>query len=163
MAPKTSTAGKTGQSASAPPEAADVIPLRYGDDPYVWACWLYYEDGRTQSEIAEIMGISRATVNSYLADARSRGIVNISLEPSRLSSITIAQELKRHFHLQDCYVVPNDEGKEPLIDRLGKAGGPGARRTVRGRQRGTPRRQAIVAPRHRRMKAQHDQGIAEGD
>jgi len=122
MAPKTSTAGKTGQSASAPPEAADVIPLRYGDDPYVWACWLYYEDGRTQSEIAEIMGISRATVNSYLADARSRGIVNISLEPSRLSSITIAQELKRHFHLQDCYVVPNDEGKEPLIDRLGKAG-----------------------------------------
>ncbi len=120
MAPKISTAAKTGQTAPADTGAA--IPLRYGDDPYIWACWLYYEDGRTQSEIAGIMGISRATVNSYLADARSRGIVNISLEPSRLSSITIAQELKRHFHLQDCYVVPNDDNGDPLIDRLGKAG-----------------------------------------
>ena len=73
MAPKTSTAGKTGPSASAPPEAADIIPLRYGDDPYVWACWLYYEDGMTQGEIAEAMGVSRATVNSYLADAREKG------------------------------------------------------------------------------------------
>jgi len=96
--------------------------LRYGDDPYVWACWLYYEDGKTQGDIAEIMGISRATVNSYLADARSRGIVNISLEPSRLSSLSIAQELKRHFGLHDCLVVPSDDGSRPLIDRLGTAG-----------------------------------------
>ncbi|WP_341486914.1 bifunctional sugar-binding transcriptional regulator/dihydroxyacetone kinase subunit DhaK [Pararhizobium sp. A13] len=98
------------------------MPLRYGDDPYVWACWLYYEDGRTQGDIAEIMGISRATVNSYLADARSRGIVNISLEPSRLSSLSVAQELKGHFGLNDCLVVPSDDGSRPLIDRLGAAG-----------------------------------------
>lgn len=98
------------------------MPLRFGDDPYVWACWLYYEDGRTQGEIAEIMGISRATVNSYLADARSRGIVNISLEPSRLGSLSIAEEIKRHFGLQDCLVVPSDDGARPLIDRLGVAG-----------------------------------------
>lgn len=123
MASKTSptgklTAGKTGQT-----DVADAMPLRYGDDPYVWACWLYYEEGRTQHDIAEIMGISRATVNSYLADARSRGIVNISLEPSRLSSLAIAQELKRHFGLQDCLVVPSDDGSRTLIDRLGTAGG----------------------------------------
>ncbi|NTI44003.1 bifunctional sugar-binding transcriptional regulator/dihydroxyacetone kinase subunit DhaK [Rhizobium rhizogenes] len=122
MTGKTSSVGKTGVGKAGVPETSDVMPLRYGDDPYVWACWLYYEDGRTQGDIAEIMGISRATVNSYLADARSRGIVNISLEPSRLSSLSIAMELKRHFGLHDCLVVPSDDGTRPLIDRLGTAG-----------------------------------------
>ena len=64
----------------------------------------------------------RATVNSYLADAREKGIVNISLEPARLASLTIAQELKRHFGLADCLVVPSDDNARPLIDRLGVAG-----------------------------------------
>ncbi|MDK4718093.1 bifunctional sugar-binding transcriptional regulator/dihydroxyacetone kinase subunit DhaK [Rhizobium sp. CNPSo 3968] len=122
MTGKASSAGKNSASKAGVPDATDSMPLRYGDDPYVWACWLYYEDGKTQGDIAEIMGISRATVNSYLADARSRGIVNISLEPSRLSSLSIAQELKRHFGLHDCLVVPSDDGSRPLIDRLGTAG-----------------------------------------
>lgn len=76
----------------------------------------------TQSEIAEAMGVSRATVNSYLADAREKGIVNISIEPARLASLTVAQELKRHFGLTDCLVVPSDDNARPLIDRLGAAG-----------------------------------------
>lgn len=118
MTAKTSSARKN----NAADAAAEPIPLRYGDDPYVWACWLYYEDGMTQGDIAETMGISRATVNSYLADARARGIVNISIEPSRLSSLTIAQELKRHFGLHDCLVVPSDDNARPLIERLGAAG-----------------------------------------
>ncbi len=101
MTAKTSSARKNGVARGGTAETAEPIPLRFGDDPYVWACWLYYEDGMTQGDIAETMGISRATVNSYLADARARGIVNISIEPSRLSSLTIAQELKRHFGLQD--------------------------------------------------------------
>ncbi len=122
MTGKASSIGKNGASKAGVPDVTDAMPLRYGDDPYVWACWLYYEDGKTQGDIAEIMGISRATVNSYLADARSRGIVNISLEPSRLSSLSIAQELKRHFGLNDCLVVPSDDGTRPLIDRLGTAG-----------------------------------------
>ncbi|MFB2565748.1 bifunctional sugar-binding transcriptional regulator/dihydroxyacetone kinase subunit DhaK [Rhizobium sp. IMFF44] len=122
MTGKASSVGKNSASKTGVPDATDSMPLRYGDDPYVWACWLYYEDGKTQGDIAEIMGISRATVNSYLADARSRGIVNISLEPSRLSSLSIAQELKRHFGLHDCLVVPSDDGSRPLIDRLGTAG-----------------------------------------
>ncbi|WP_416068405.1 bifunctional sugar-binding transcriptional regulator/dihydroxyacetone kinase subunit DhaK [Rhizobium sp. ZK1] len=118
MTAKTSSARKNGTADI----AAEPIPLRYGDDPYVWACWLYYEDGMTQGDIAETMGISRATVNSYLADARARGIVNISIEPARLSSLTIAQELKRHFGLHDCLVVPSDDNTRPLIERLGSAG-----------------------------------------
>lgn len=82
---------KSVSSKDSPSEPFDAMPLRYGDDPYVWACWLYYEDGMTQGDIAEAMGISRATVNSYLAEARERGIVNISIEPARLASLTVAQ------------------------------------------------------------------------
>src|SRR6218665_2053062 len=122
MTTKSPLMRKTGGARSGPVEVAETIPLRYGDDPYVWACWLYYEDGMTQGEIAEAMGVSRATVNSYLADAREKGIVNISIEPARLASLTIAQELKRHFGLSDCLVVPNDDNTRPLIGRLGAAG-----------------------------------------
>lgn len=122
MTIKTPSPRKGAASRSGTVDASDAIPLRYGDDPYVWACWLYYEDGMTQGEIAEAMGVSRATVNSYLADAREKGIVNISIEPARLASLTIAQELKRHFGLTDCLVVPSDDNARPLIDRLGAAG-----------------------------------------
>ena len=121
MTAKSPLMRKTGGARSSPVEVAETIPLRYGDDPYVWACWLYYEDGMTQGDIAQTMGISRATVNAYLADARERGIVNISIDPARLSSLTIAQQLKQHFGLQDCLVIPSDDSR-PLIDRLGNAG-----------------------------------------
>ncbi|SIR32571.1 dihydroxyacetone kinase, N-terminal domain [Rhizobium sp. RU20A] len=98
------------------------IPLRFGADPYVWACWLYYEEGLTQGDIASTMGISRATVNAYLADARERGIIQITLDPARLASLHLAQELKRHFGLHDCIVAPTRDDGEALIDRLGAVG-----------------------------------------
>ncbi|WP_104663520.1 bifunctional sugar-binding transcriptional regulator/dihydroxyacetone kinase subunit DhaK [Ensifer adhaerens] len=121
MTTRASSSRKGGANRGAAIDTSDAIPLRYGDDPYVWACWLYYEDGMTQGEIADAMGVSRATVNSYLAEAREKGIVQISLEPARLASLTIAQELKRHFGLTDCLVVPSDDNARPLIDRLGVA------------------------------------------
>ena len=65
----------------APVEAGGGTPLRFGDDPYVWASWLYYQEGMTQNDIAQMMGISRATVIAYLNEARERGIVNIAIEP----------------------------------------------------------------------------------
>ena len=35
-------------------------PLRFGEDPLLWAAWLYYEEGLTQGDIAAQMGVSRA-------------------------------------------------------------------------------------------------------
>ena len=74
--------------------AAGAPPLRFGDDQYVWASWLYYQEGMTQNDIAQAMGISRATVISYLNEARERGIVNISIEPGRLASLTLMLRLR---------------------------------------------------------------------
>ncbi|WP_082639879.1 bifunctional sugar-binding transcriptional regulator/dihydroxyacetone kinase subunit DhaK [Aureimonas sp. AU20] len=104
-------------------DAAIPVPLRFGDDPQLWAAWLYYEEGLTQGEIADAMGVSRATVNATLADARERGVVDITIEPQRLAAVTLAREVKRHFGLHDCLVVPNGGEAGQLIDRLGRAGG----------------------------------------
>lgn len=97
-------------------------PLRFGEDPLLWAAWLYYEDGMTQGDIATQMGISRASVNAYLADARERGIVSIEIDPDRFRALSIAQTLQEHFDLMDCLVIPSDGRGKPLIDRLGDAG-----------------------------------------
>ncbi|MFB2551984.1 bifunctional sugar-binding transcriptional regulator/dihydroxyacetone kinase subunit DhaK [Ensifer soli] len=111
------------------------MPLRFGNDPLVWACWLYYEEGLTQGDIARTMGISRATVNAYLADARERGIIRITLDPSRLASLNLAQTLKRHFGLHDCIVAPTGDDGLALIDRLGVVGAQVLEKLVRSGDR----------------------------
>lgn len=103
-------------------DAEAFIPLRFGDDPLLWAAWLYYEEGLTQGAIAEQMGVSRPSVNAYLADARSRGIVNIEIAPEKFRDLTIAKALRDHFGLQDCLVIPTDGSERLLINRLGDAG-----------------------------------------
>lgn len=103
-------------------EAKPRAPLRFGDDPLLWAAWLYYEDELTQSEIATVMGISRPTVIAYLAEARERGIVNISINGDRFRALSLARQLSAHFGLKDCLVIPAEGGAASLIERLGRAG-----------------------------------------
>ncbi|MEQ5777217.1 bifunctional sugar-binding transcriptional regulator/dihydroxyacetone kinase subunit DhaK [Thalassospira sp. NFXS8] len=96
-------------------------PLRFGDDLLLWAAWLYYEEGLTQGEIADHMGVSRPSVNAYLADARVRGIVNIEIDPERFRALSIARDLQEHFGLDDCFVIPSTGSDSPLVNRLGAA------------------------------------------
>ena len=98
------------------------LPLRFGGDPLLWAAWLYYEEGMTQGDIAVAMGISRPTVNAYLADARTRGIVSIEIAPEKFRQLSLAQSLKEHFGLADCLVIPSTGGERTLTERLGAAG-----------------------------------------
>lgn len=96
-------------------------PLRFNEDPLLWASWLYYEEGLTQNEIALQIGASRPTVNAYLAEARSKGIVDISISTEMLRSTTLSGALTERFGLDDCLIVPNDGGDRSLIERLGVA------------------------------------------
>lgn len=114
--PKSRSAAKTVAQAAGHP------PLKYGDDPLLWASWLYYEEGLTQGQIAAEMNVSRPTVNAYLADARAQGIVNISIEGERLKTLSIAGQLQERFGLDECLVIPSDGGERSLFDRLGAAG-----------------------------------------
>lgn len=99
------------------------MPMRFGEDPLLWASWLYYEEGLTQGTIAEQMGVSRPSVNAYLAEARARGIVNVEIAPEKFRSLSVAKALRDHFNLQDCMVIPTEGVDRPLITRLGEAGG----------------------------------------
>lgn len=103
-------------------DASGAIPLRFRDEPLLWAGWLYVHDGLTQRQIAAVMGVSRATVNAYLAEARSRGIVRVSIDPNSLGATEGAQRLKERFGLSDCVVIPSAGGDRSPIDRLGEAG-----------------------------------------
>ncbi|WP_082653111.1 bifunctional sugar-binding transcriptional regulator/dihydroxyacetone kinase subunit DhaK [Aureimonas sp. AU22] len=107
------------------------IPLRFGDDALLWASWLYHEEGMTQGDIAAEMGISRASVNAYLAEARTRGLVTIEIEPRQFRALTLAEALRTRFDLEDCLVVPTSGGERSLTARLGAAGAQALARFVR--------------------------------
>lgn len=102
--------------------AAAPMSLRFGNDPLLWACWLYYEEGLKQGEVAEKMGVSRASVNNYLAEAKAKGIVEITIQIDKLQTLSVARALKEHFGLQECLVIPSEGADAPLIERLGSAG-----------------------------------------
>lgn len=77
------------------------------------------------------MGLSRATVNATLAEARERGVVRIAIDPLSLSALDLAEGVRRRFGLYDCLVVPSGGPPGQLIERLGTAGGMALRRFVR--------------------------------
>lgn len=98
------------------------VPAEFGGDPIVWAAWLYYEDALNQSEVAERLGVSRATVVNYLQEARQRGIVRISIAAEALGSLRLSQEVAEAYGLAGCYLIPSGGSGQPLYERLGHAG-----------------------------------------
>ena len=97
-------------------------PAVYQCDPLLWASWLYHHDEMTQSQIADLMGVSRATVVNYLQQARERHYVKVVVRNELLSSIDLAVQIKRAFGLMECMVIPGDGGLKPPRERIGKAG-----------------------------------------
>lgn len=61
---------------------------------------LYYEEGRTQSEIATQFSISRPKVSRKLAEARERGIVKIFIDDAIDDISEMEQQLLTAFHLK---------------------------------------------------------------
>jgi deoxyribonucleoside regulator len=80
-----------------------------GENAVTEVAWLYYHDGLNQKDIAEALGISRATVVNYLQEAREKGLIRITLAAPAFTTHRLAVELCRRFGLTAAYVVP-DEG-----------------------------------------------------
>src|SRR5689334_9019422 len=93
-----------------------------GMEPIVAAAWLYYQDGLTQSEIAGLLGVSRATVVNLLAESRRRGLVNVAVDTDHLERIALARDVCARYGLDDCIVIPDDGGAVHPSDRIGAAG-----------------------------------------
>lgn len=85
--------------------------------------WFYYMENRTQGEITERLGLTRARVNRMLAEARESGIVQITLNSSFASCAALEHALKQRYGLRDAVVIPTPENPDLLLGLLGMAAG----------------------------------------
>lgn len=102
-----------------PGRAGAAVPPQFGD-VVVWAAWLYYVDEMTQAEIALRLGVSRASVANYLAEARRTGVVSIRLDPAAVARTESSRRLAERFGLEAATVVPSTGQIETA--RIGAAG-----------------------------------------
>ncbi len=73
---------------------------------------MYYVEGRSQAEIAELIGYSRPTVSKLLTEARRRNMVRISIEHPLEQAFELERQLAKRFRLKVA-VVAQVEGRSP--------------------------------------------------
>jgi DNA-binding transcriptional regulator LsrR (DeoR family) len=72
------------------------------------AAWLYHVGGHTQDEIATQFNVSRPGAQRLLALAREAGLVKVHIDHPVAECMELAGQLRRHFELDFCDVVPAD-------------------------------------------------------
>lgn len=83
---------------------------------------LYYEEGRTQEDIARECGISRPIISRLLKQARDEGIVQITIVDPFQYNLQLAERLRAATGLSDIIVCPGpDSGASSLLRHLGLA------------------------------------------
>lgn len=89
----------------------------------VRAAWLYYMEGLTQDRIAAQLGLTRLKVNRLLAEARTTGVVGITINDRLASCVALEEQLKRRCALREAVIVPTPEDPAMLPVLLGRASG----------------------------------------
>jgi DNA-binding transcriptional regulator LsrR (DeoR family) len=87
----------------------------------VKAARLYYEEGRSQNEIATTLQVSRSSVSRMLTAARERGIVRIQINDPAGRDLELEGELSERFGLRDCRVA-EVRGVDRPLGRVGELG-----------------------------------------
>lgn len=86
------------------------------------AAWLHFAGGKTQGEVAELLGVQSTKAHRLIARARHDGLIRVFVEGPISGCIALEERLKAEYGLSFCEVVPNiDEGPLPLRT-LGTAG-----------------------------------------
>jgi deoxyribonucleoside regulator len=78
---------------------------------------LYYELGETQSQIAELLGVTRPQVSKLLKQARNEGIVEIRIHDRPEVESAAAGELRSRYRLREVHLAPALNGPEDLTRR----------------------------------------------
>lgn len=89
----------------------------------VKAAELYFEESKTQEEIADILTITRWKVGRLLTAARQEGIVRIEIVHPRARRLSVERSLCERFPLHDAVVVPSqqDETENEIRRRVAGA------------------------------------------
>lgn len=82
--------------------------------------WLYYNDGLTQSEIGELLSMSRIKVSRLLDTGRETGLIQIRVNSLHHGCHETESALIHRYGLSDCRVIPNG-APQSHSDRLGGA------------------------------------------
>lgn len=88
----------------------------------VKAAELYFEEDKTQEEIAQMLTLTRWKVGRLLTQARAEGIVRIEIVHPQARRLSVERALRDRFHLMDAVVVPSSEADTESAIRLRVAG-----------------------------------------
>lgn len=80
-------------------------------------------EGLTQAQIAERLGLTRIRVNRLLQEARSSGLVRITLNSRITSCVAMEERLKGQCGLRDAAIVPTPDDPDLVPVLLGAAAG----------------------------------------
>jgi len=80
---------------------------RSAESIVLMAAWLYYHDGWNQTDIAEHLQVSRASVVNYLNRAREQGLIRVTLADEVFTGHRLAEALCERFGLRGAYVLPD--------------------------------------------------------
>jgi DNA-binding transcriptional regulator LsrR (DeoR family) len=69
---------------------------------------LYYREGLNQGDIAQRVGVSRATIVNWLKHAREKGIVEIRVRGESFIASSLAKQVTKRFGLADTYISRDD-------------------------------------------------------
>lgn len=87
----------------------------------VRAAWMYYEERRTQQEIATLLGVSRVKVVRLLQAALRDGIVQITVCSPLTAHLALGRDLRERYGLTEAVVAPEADEGEPLYSALAQA------------------------------------------
>ena len=90
------------------PDSKSTRNTGYSEAQLAHVAMLYYREGLTQGDIAQRLGVSRATILNYLKLARDLGIVDIRIRGESFTSSTLSKQLSERFGLADCYIAHAD-------------------------------------------------------
>ena len=90
-------------------------PQSDADRLRVRAVWLYHVEGRTQSDIATLLGINRVMVVRLLADARRRNEVRVTISAPLTELIDLERAVETRFGIARVIVAPfTDPTADPV-------------------------------------------------
>ncbi|AYA77523.1 sugar-binding transcriptional regulator [Bacillus sp. Y1] len=95
---------------------------------------MYYDEGATQSEIAEKIGISRSLVSKVLTKAREEGIVEIIIHDDQIHQFrNLERKIERLYNLREVVCIES-VGHESSKKQLGEATSEYLQRVIRDGQ-----------------------------
>jgi len=80
---------------------------------------MYFMEGKNQSQIADLVGMTRSNISRLLKEARESGVVKIQINRSINSNPALAQQLVKRFNLIDARIIDIDHLSQ-LLPKLGQ-------------------------------------------